>query len=258
MYLGLLILRTKNLSIMQSWKLKKSKNSGKAPRAASHGVARGVARIFSIFKIFNFALKDFLIQLQRNSTLLNPTVGGQFLLPTLHCRSRAYILHRDYLREYLREVSWNLRGVSWNLSGVAREPEVSPGIPEVSPGTPEGWPGAPDGSPGTPEEWTGTPEGSLWTPEGWPGTPEESPGTTEGWAGTSEGSPESRKGDISDEIILSKDDSNCILFRCCFLKKSFTAKLKILKIEKILLYPSPLRGSGPLLFSTLHLKDFYP
>ena len=43
----------------------------------------GPARFFPIFKMFNFALKDFLIQLHRNTTLSNPTVGGQFLLPAL-------------------------------------------------------------------------------------------------------------------------------------------------------------------------------
>ena len=53
------------------------KNSGRGPepRRGERG-----SQNFSIFFIFNFALKDFLIQLQRNSTLL----GGQSFLPTLY------------------------------------------------------------------------------------------------------------------------------------------------------------------------------
>ena len=197
MYLGLLILRTKNLSIMQSWKLKKSKNSGKAPRAASHGVARGVARIFSIFKIFNFALKDFLIQLQRNSTLLNPTVGGQFLLPTLHCRSRAYILHRDYLREYLREVSENIserspgtfEGSPGTSQGSPGTPRCRPGSPRCHPGPPRGGPGPPMGRPGPPRRGPGPPRGRSGPPRGGPEPPRSRPGPPRGGLGPPRGRP---------------------------------------------------------------------
>ncbi len=64
--------------------LKNRKNSGRGPGAPKG--REGKPEFFRFFKIFNFALNDFLIQLHRNSTLLNPytTLGGQFSLPTLY------------------------------------------------------------------------------------------------------------------------------------------------------------------------------